>query len=273
MSMPPASHPPSAGILIENQFVRERNVLLSSADFGPLYVDYFLHLKAFGISVEPGNARLFQDFLAGFSLHAASHPRNEILAWTIHFQRPALNLFLAADTEFSTVTGRVFTEGLRQEDSNMFYQELVVRGKPLHRSIVPFQGTGARESIEFFYSQSEQRPGRFVHLGGDRYTLLTAHPDFDEHWFRQLDDEAVRHLHAHETLVPIEKRTFRWFCGCHYAKILEILGGPMEADPDALFGSDETITVNCPRCSARYRISREAMEAHVEERRRTAGPA
>jgi hypothetical protein len=40
----------------------------------------------------------------------------------------------------------------------------------------------------------------------------------------------------------------------------------MEADPEALFGDEETITVNCPRCAARYRVSREAMEAHVAER-------
>lgn len=258
--------PASDGILVENSFVRGRNVLVARAEFAGLYADYARHLDNFRIEVGEAHAKLFKEFLAGFTLHAASHPRNEVLAWTIHLQDPALNIFLTADTELSTVAGRVFTEGLRKEDSNMFYQELVVRGKPLHRSIVPFEGTSAKGTIEFYYSQSEQRPGKFVNLGDDRYAMVTAHPDYDVQWFRNLTDDAVGTLPQTETVSRIETRRYRWYCGCHYTRILEILGAPMEADPEALFGDEETITVNCPRCAARYRVSREAMEAHVAER-------
>jgi molecular chaperone Hsp33 len=96
------------------------------------------------------------------------------------------------------VCGRVFTEGLREESSNMFYQELVVRGKPLHRSIVPFEGTTAKGTIEFYYSQSEQRPGKFVQLAGDRYSLISAHPDYDVAWFRNLTDTEAAELESRE---------------------------------------------------------------------------
>jgi molecular chaperone Hsp33 len=262
----PEPIPPSDGILIENNFVRGRNVLVAEGDFKGLYADHARHLDAFSIEADPDHRDLFRKFLAGFTLHAASHPRNEVIAWTIHFQDPALNIFLTADTELSTVCGRVFTEGLREEPSNMFYQELVVRGKPLHRSIVPFEGTSAKGTIEFYYSQSEQRPGKFVQMNGERFALVSAHPDYDAHWFRNLADTEVAGLGNTETVSRIETRRYRWCCGCHYNKILEILGGPMEADPEGLFGDEETITVNCPRCAARYRVSREAMEAKVAER-------
>lgn len=258
--------PSSEGILIENNFIRGRNVLVAEGNFGGLYADHARHMKTFSIDVSPHHQDLFREFLAGFTLHAASHPRNEVLAWTVHFQDPALNIFLTADTELSTVCGRIFTEGLREEPSNMFYQELVVRGKPLHRSIVPFEGTTAKGTIEFYYSQSEQRPGKFVKMDGGRYALVSAHPDYDAHWFRNLADREVTELEDHETVSRIETRRYRWYCGCHYNKIIEILGGPMEADPEGLFGDEETITVNCPRCAARYRVSREAMEAKVAER-------
>lgn len=265
MSGNPANGDHNMGTLIENHFVRERNVLLASADFSNLFVDYFLHLQKNGLEVRRDNAEFFKDFLAGFALHAASHPRNEVLAWTIHFQDPKLNIFLGGDTELSVVTGRIFTKGLSHEDSNMFYQDLVVRGKPLHRSIVPFEGTDPKGTIEFYYSQSEQRPGKFFHLGGDRYALASAHPDWDESWFRNLTAEKTRSLPETETLSLIETRRYGWHCGCSYPKILEILKSPMEADPHALFEDDESITVNCPRCAARYRVSREAMEAKVAE--------
>lgn len=255
----------ASGVTVHNEFVRGRNVLIATADFSNLFVDYFLHLQKFGLEVSRGHAELFKDFLAGFTLHAASHPRNEVLAWTIHFQDPDLNIFLGGDTELSTATGRIFTEGLSREDSNMFYQDLVVRGKPLHRSIVPFEGTDAKGTIEFYYNQSEQRPGKFFHLGEERYALVTAHPDWDESWFRNLTATKTLNLADNEVLSRIETRHYQWHCGCHYEKILEVLKSPMQSDPGALFENDETITVNCPRCAARYRVSREAMEAKAAE--------
>lgn len=260
-SSPP--EPPSEGILIHNHFVRERNVLIATADFSQLFLDHESHLKAFSLNVPGWQVDFFRPFLAGFTLHEASRPRNEVLAWTIHFQDPHLNTFLTADTELSTVAGRTFDEGLKKEDSNMFYQEQVVRNKPLHRSIVPFEGTSPKGTIEFYYSQSEQRPGKFADLGKNRYALLTAHPDYDAAWFRNLADNEVQALERTETLTLIETRRYRWFCGCHHGRIVEILENPMRTDPEGLFGSDEAITVNCPRCAARYRVSREMMEARV----------
>ena len=266
--MAPLSQPnpfDGPGHRIENHFIRGRNILLASADFSGLFEDARRHFDHYGATLPAEVFHFFTEFLAGFTLHSASHPRNEVLAWTVHFQEPALNLFLAGDTELSTVAGRIFTEGLREEPSNMFYQDLVVRGKSPHRSIVPFEGTSVRGSIEFFYSQSEQRPGRFFHLGGQRYALASAHPDYDRAWFRNLTAEALPDLDSQEILSLIETRDFRWYCGCHYQKILEVLSGPMQQDPEGLFGEEETLSVNCPRCAARYRISREAMEACLQD--------
>jgi molecular chaperone Hsp33 len=263
--MPEASEPGGEGILVTNHFVRVRNVLLARADLSGLFKSFRDHLQTYGLNPAPGEQEEFLEFLAGFTLHAASHPRNEVMAWTVHFQDPPLNIFLAADTELSTVAGRTFTEGLREEESNMFYQDLVVRGKPLHRSIVPFAGRSAKGTIEFYYNQSEQRPGRFFNLGENRYCLLSAHPDYDPAWFRNLSLDQVCRLHQEEVLSPIETRRFQWHCGCHYHKILEVLSSPMRHDPEGLFGDEEAVTVNCPRCAARYRVSREAMEAFLAD--------
>lgn len=250
---------------ITNHFVRGRNVLVSTADMGPLFAQFQKHRHHFQIELNDEQEAIFRAFLSGFALHTASYPRTAILAWTIHFQDPALNVFLGGDASASTVTGRLFTEGLREEDSNMFYQDLVLRGKPTHRSIVPFEGTDPRGTMEFYYQQSEQRPGRFFHLEGDLYALVSAHPDFDPQWFRNLTTESVACLAQNETLSHIETRHFRWHCGCHRERIEKILIAPMADDPEGLFGDDEVITVNCPRCAARYRVSRESMEAALAE--------
>ena len=105
----PQSTPPSdkeTGLEVRSWFVRERNALFAQADFGPLYVDYYLHLADHGIQPEPEHDAMFKRALAGFVLHCVSRPWNEMTAWTINFQNPLVNLFLAGDNEDGTITGR-----------------------------------------------------------------------------------------------------------------------------------------------------------------------
>jgi molecular chaperone Hsp33 len=63
----------------------------------------------------------------------------------------------------------------------------------------------------------------------------------------------------------LERRVYRWHCGCNQDRIMEVLAPAMRQDPQALFENDERIEVRCPRCAARYTITREAMEAFVSK--------
>ncbi len=103
-STPP--NPADSGLEVRTSFVRNRNALLARADFGELFVDYYLHLGAHGLRLEPAIDALFKRALAAFTLHCASRPRNELTAWTVNFQEPLLNLFLAGDNGTGAVTGR-----------------------------------------------------------------------------------------------------------------------------------------------------------------------
>src|SRR3954469_17248094 len=88
-----------AGLEVRTHFVRNRNVLIAQANFGDLFVDYYLHLSANQIKPAPEHDALFKRALAAFVLHCASRPRNELTAWTINFQEPRVNLFLTGDNE------------------------------------------------------------------------------------------------------------------------------------------------------------------------------
>src|SRR5581483_249570 len=46
--------------------------------------------------------------------HCASRPWNELIAWTINFQQPLVNLFLTGDNQTGAVTGRVFDENVKE---------------------------------------------------------------------------------------------------------------------------------------------------------------
>lgn len=253
------------GIQVANHFVRNRNVLLSEFDAAPLFVDYYLHRKDHRLEYTAQLDGLLKDFLAAFALHGAARPRNEVLAWTIRFPDPLASLFLVGDTEVGAITGRVFTEGVRPGGTGDFYQEVKRPGKPLQRSMVEFEGSDTKSAVERYYFQSEQRPGRFFHLGGDRYALLTAHPDWDEAWFDGLTAEEIHRVHEVEETNLLETRVIRWLCGCSHGKMLEVLAPLMRQDPENLFQGDETIEIRCPRCAGRYRITREALENRLAQ--------
>ncbi|HWA84907.1 MAG TPA: Hsp33 family molecular chaperone HslO [Opitutus sp.] len=256
-------NPAEPGLQVTTSFVRSRNVLLARAEFGELFVDYYLHLGTH--EIRPGTAAddMFKRALAAFVLHCASRPRNELAAWTINFQEPRVNLFLTADNGTGAVVGRVFEENVRAMPENIFYADVVRGREPKRRSAVNFSGGDPIAAVETFYAQSEQRGARFFQLGEEEWVLATEHPDCDVAWFRALTSDAVRKLGETETLVPMERRVYRWHCGCNQERMLEVLAPAMKQDPEGLFGEDEKIEIRCPRCAARYAITREAMEAFV----------
>lgn len=252
---------------ITTQFVRQRNSLFAVADMGQLYIDYYLHLKDNKIEMTPENDALLKEGLAAFALHCVSRPHNEIIAWTINFQKPLLNLFFAGDNSDGSVVGRVFTENVKKAEGNVFYQDLIRGNKPAHRSIVSFDGADIFTAVEEYYRNSEQRPARLFKLGGEKYAILTAHPDYDEAWFESVTVDEVNAFAEKEELNPLETRPVRWKCGCNQLRILRTLLPLWNENREELFLGEELIEVNCPRCAGKYRISREVMEAFGNEQK------
>ncbi len=264
-------NPAASGLEVRTSFVRTRNALVARADLSELFVDYYLHLADQGIKPEPEHDALFKRALAAFVLHQASRPRNEMAAWTINFQAPLLNVFLTGDNETGAVVGRSFTDNVKELPENLFYADVVrntAQGvEPRRRSVVPFAGADPFAGAERLYAQSEQRGARYFQLGEEEFALVTEHPDCDLTWYRALTVEQVRDLEKTETVVPMERRIFRWHCGCNQRRMLEVLAPAMRDDPAALFGAEEKIEIRCPRCAARYTVTREALEAFVAEKK------
>ena len=262
----PETTPPNtadAGLEVRTYFVRERNALVARADFGELFVDYYLHLSANQIKVTPEHDQMFKRALAAFTLHSASRPWSELTAWTINFQSPLVNLFLTGDNGTGAVTGRVFDDNVKEGPENLFFADVVRGTHPKRRSAVSFNGADPIPGVEAFYSKSEQRGARYFQLGEEELALVTEHPDCDLRWFNALTSDKVRELDQAETLVLMEQRIYRWHCGCNQDRMMEVLSPSMKQDPEALFGDEPKLEIRCPRCGARHTITREALEACV----------
>jgi len=96
--------------------------------------------------------------------------------------------------------------------------------------------------------------------------MITAQPDCDLEWLQALDDEKVRGLDENETLSSLEERRYRWGCVCSPERMFAILGPVMRTDPAGLFGKEDSIRVNCPRCGASHIVTRESLETYLAQR-------
>lgn len=236
-------------------FVRGRNALVTRAGFGPVYVDHYLHLMQHSLQPAPEHDALMKDALAACALHLASRPWAEVSAWTLHFggERP-FNLFTTGDSRLENVVARVFTEDVRTDLQDLFVAQVNEHPKEPRRSVVEFDPAGdVFEIVERYYAKSEQRLGRFFRHGPEDFVFVTAQPDCDESWLLGLDDDAIRGLDTAENLSLLERRRYRYDCGCTLERLLPALA---KLSADDLFGDDEVIHIDCPRCAARYRVER-----------------
>jgi molecular chaperone Hsp33 len=238
-------------------FVRGRNALAVRADFGPTYLDHYLHLMQHGLKLAPTHDALLKDALAACTLHLASRPWNEVSAWTIHFGEPALNLFVTGNSTDANIVGRVFTEDVRNDGQNLFISQTNDFPKEPRRSVVEFDADTIFPIVEHFYAKSEQRLARFFSHAEEDFVFISAQPDCDEDWLRGLDNAAARTLDTDEDLSLLETRRYRHHCGCTLDRIVPALAS---IGAEEIFAGDDAVRIDCPRCAAKFDLTREQFD-------------
>ncbi|MCF6311355.1 MAG: Hsp33 family molecular chaperone HslO [Verrucomicrobiales bacterium] len=254
-----------SNIEVRCYFVRERNVLLTRAEFSDLFTDHYIHLMENKIRHSAENDQLLKDALAAMTLHLASRPRNETTAWTMNFTDPPANLFAVGSSKSGNVVARLSTEDVKVGDHNMFYAQVAREDEGTRQSTVGFGGHDVFSAVESYYQQSEQRPAAYFHVDVEDVVMITAQPDCDLEWFLNLDDEQVKKIDQEESLSLLETRSYHYGCGCSLDRIYPIIAAMSAGSVDEVFAGQETANASCPRCGARYRMTREGLEAHISE--------
>lgn len=250
----------AAQTLVACRFLRDRNALLVSGDFEPVFVDCYLHFGAAGVVLRDGTDETLKSALAVVALCASTRPRQETLAWTLHFEEQTLNVFVAAENATGHLVGRVFARNVRSVGGDMLHAETAGGTGERRRSSLPFTG-GVLGAAEQFYERSEQRPGRFFALGGDVFAALLAQPDCDTVWLGAVGAEEIAALTTNEELRPIEVRRYSFCCGCTPRKIAAAIGGALRGQLEEIFGAERHINVDCPRCGLRHELPRELFDS------------
>lgn len=241
---------------LEAIFVRHRNALWVRGSFTGMFTDYYIHLMEQKVRHKPELDLMLKELLVMLSLYLTTRPWAETTAWTVNLRAPLVNVFATGGCLDESITGRLFTEDVREPDRNFFYSQTTAPKWDTSRlSSMEMTSRNPLDWFESFYHQSEQRPGRAFHMGGDDYSVLVAQPDCDLDWFHGLDLDALKNIESCEETMLLEVRRIRFHCGCNLAKILPLLAS-WHKRMDELFGEQDEISVQCPRCAANYRVSR-----------------
>ncbi len=244
---------------IESAFVRRRNALLLRGCLTPVLTDYYLHLMRHRIRHAPELDNMLKDSLAMLTLHLVARPWAETIAWTANLRAPRVNLFVTGGSVGENIVGRIFTDDVREPDRNFFHSQTTAPNLPEPRtSMLEVDGRDPVRWISDFYDQSEQRPARAFRLENDVFALLAAQPDCDMEWFESIDAAAVEAIDTTEETNVLETRRFRFHCGCTLERILPVLSGWSDRR-DELFEDADVIRIQCPRCAARYKVSRDML--------------
>lgn len=255
------------GVLeVRTYFVRGRNTLVARANFEPLYIDYYLHLADHGLRYGRVADQMLKDALGALALHLASRPQDEGAGWTMNFKDPRINLFVTGTTRPGQLTGRVFTEDVKEFEKCLFVAQNLRDGRVTRQSMVDFTGQDLFHAVEKFYEQSEQRLNRLFRYGEEDFVMISAQPDCDEAWLSGLTVDDVRELDKKETLSLLEQRFYTWKCGCSVDRLYPLLAKLSSEDLQDAFGEEELVTLTCPRCGAKYRATKEQFEAWQEQR-------
>lgn len=243
-------------VAVACHFVPGRNGLLCGADFGPLFMDVYLHLGQLGRVLGAGADGRLKRLFAALILHAATRPRDETVAWTLHFEKEGLNLFAVAENPTGRVAGQLFDHMVRSLPGNVLHAETATTAGVRRRSSVDFIGEDPLEAGAAFFLHSEQRPARFFELGGDDFALLSGQPDCDEAWIEAVSDAEIRELLGSGERPPMETRTYRLECGCTPRRLADAIGPAVRGDPEGAFGDEDSLRVACPRCGIMHEIGR-----------------
>jgi molecular chaperone Hsp33 len=248
-------------IEVRTYFARERNALVARGDFSEIFASWYLHRMDHGIEIPSAFEDIGREALAALTLHCAGRPWKESCAWTVQFPDPRVNIFAAGDNNTGTVVANLFTDGLKNIERGVFYSDVVEDQRAPRRSVVDFQAKSFLQAVEIFYSQSEQRPVRFFWHGDEDLVMVAAQPDCDIEWLQSLDEDAIRRMDTEVELSLLEKRQFRFECGCNQKRMMDFILPVFKKQADDLFCGDQTISVVCPRCGAKHILTREALEA------------
>ena len=249
---------PIGHVKLRRYLDRGKDLAVTVGTFTSFFRAYQEHVHRWELDSDGLTLALMREGLAAAALHMVTRPLDETFGVTVNIHTPPLNLFLAGDAWEATLTGRAFVEGVRTSESGRFFVQSRRRRSEPVQSAIDVEGLDVLGMFEDYYRRSEQNPARFFDLDRDRFLQVLALPGGSKSLIEGMEREEARSL-VRPGAELLGERSVQFSCGCNLEKILVALHGMFD-DPEELFQGDDRVEVNCPRCGARWTVTRDAFE-------------
>jgi len=239
---------------------RAKDVVIARGAMDGLFEDYRRHASEWSKLPEEPFLSMMSRALVAATLNLALLPPDEFTAWTLNIKEPPMNFFVCGDNNQFVVTGRFYTCDVKTGDSSrLFMESQRPKREPTH-SVLDVEGRDVFAIFEEFYARSEQIPSRLFDLSKNEFVLVRGLPKADLEWLSSLDPAGIER-HLEQELELIEKRSYRFHCGCNPKIILQVMQGMFRDKPGELFLGESQVEVHCPRCGRRWWVTREDFDA------------
>lgn len=236
---------------------RDVEAILVHVHIGQVFSAYRDHVQRWDALPDGLALVMMRQGLAAAILDLSFRPRDAHVAWTVNITEPPINLFLTGSADQSTVTGRVFTEGVKTKERSRLFLEVSDPRKGSSQSSIEVTGLDVIGIFDQYYVQSEQTMTRGFELDDEEFMFVQALPQADPNWFRSLNRASARSLLGKQGEV-LDSRTFSFRCGCDRSRMLEVIRAIYHDRQDELFRGDDGVEVLCPRCGRRWWIERDS---------------
>lgn len=232
--------------------------MLVHCNFADFLIDYYIDRKQKQDQDSPERNQKLLQLMAGAALHITVRSPEESVAWTLLLQdEQPYSVFVTASPSENILVGQILTENIRHTDINIFHSQISRSKGKVSNSSIRCEVDDIELMVETFYEKSEQLPLKASLLrDNDDAIILVGMPQVDMGWFEQ--NEPAQVFDELESYSPklMKQCNFRFACNCSAEKLLPYLRAVSKEQLEELYGDDENIVVNCPRCGKNFGIKR-----------------
>lgn len=249
-----------ATAIVHSYVEREHHAVISRGNFEQLYQGYLAHAATIGPMPEAFSLDSMRYAMAMATLQLALWPPDQHASFTLNFSEPLINIFLAGDNHEFQITGRVYSENVKNTGVSRFYVETQRPNHKPAQSVVDFDEAHALSAFEHYYKRGVQMRVRIFELEEHDFVMIQGLPIVERQWLSDLTSEDVIEMFD-QGLEEIEQRTYTFQCGCNLPRIKKVVSDVFKSDPSELFGEEKHVEVQCPRCGKFWLITKEYFDS------------
>lgn len=201
-------------------------------------------------------ARELEQLMGAAALAAVARAEREAWGWTVTLPGSERGLFCGVEPE-GMVCGRI--RSASADKAAVYLQRQKADGPVVQSHYEPLSNDPVK-AISRYFKQVEQIQTRIVLDDSCSGALVQALPDGDFSRVDSLPDETLlerlRQMAGEGEIKPIHEMVLFYECRCDDEMILEMLTSLQDGQRKELWGSESSLTVECPRCGREYTIRR-----------------